>query len=194
MERIYRTQPTTFTLSVNGDVVNYPNIQEKIRNELLSLTKNHCSYCNVKLNKTAFTAHIEHFKPNFETQKLEEKRWENLFVSCGICNSNKGHRYPDFQPFKPDIESYEFLNYFEINSDNGDIEPKKGISDTDNQKAEYAINWFGLNMPERSEARIDAWNSYRPGTDIEKLDYPFFIRRKILLNKKAESLDFIRTH
>lgn len=63
---------------------NRPQFSQKQKIEILSKTNCKCAYCGIELYKTKF--HVEHLIP---LSKGGSNDMENLFPSCGSCNSVK---------------------------------------------------------------------------------------------------------
>ena len=75
-------------------------------------SKNKCYICE---SKSPTTIHIEHFKPHLQGKKIDLKfDWNNLFFSCGHCNTTKSNKFDDIlncTDLNDDVEnalSYEF--------------------------------------------------------------------------------------
>ncbi len=196
MERIYRTTPTAFSLNADGHIINYKVKKTLIRNELLRMSNDHCSYCNSFFaDLSNEDTDIEHFKPK-DSFPDENRKWTNLFVTCRGCNRIKSKYYPtNFEPLKPDTDEYDFDKWYEIDPKTDEIIPNKSLSDFDKMRADKTANEFlKLNRPGKVVARKREFELHKNATDLTRVGYPFFIRRKILLNKKAESLDFLRKY
>ena len=79
--------------------------QDSVKNALEEAQHYKCCYCESKYKKTSPGA-VEHFRPKgaVQQERCEKKeypgyywlayRWENLIVSCQLCNSGKGALFP----------------------------------------------------------------------------------------------------
>lgn len=67
-----------------------------LQNDLLTMTKNHCAFCDGFFEQSPVT--VEHFKPvsNFVQ---EAYAWENLFPCCYKCQQ-KNNKYIDLYPYR----------------------------------------------------------------------------------------------
>lgn len=176
-----RTLPKTIQFSGHFyKIQNFDNSFKIIRDELIKMTRNHCSYCNCLLRISEYTPEIEHFIPKVIRPSFD-KAWFNLFVSCPKCNKNKQKnvwKYPPIKPLKPDSKHYRFKDFFRIDFVDGTLIPL-------NPRAKITIDWFGLNDIERCEARLREFEIFNEKQDIEKIyhySYPFFIEAAIKTN------------
>ena len=83
---------------------------ENVKAELLKAQFNKCCYCESKIGSTS-PGDVEHYRPKAYSQQDREQPkiypgyywlvydWDNLFVSCGICNrSHKKNYFPLSNP------------------------------------------------------------------------------------------------
>jgi len=183
MREFTRTIPAKLTTPYRckvHQVVNYQNerTQHLLRDELCALTEQHCSYCDCLLHITEYTPHIEHFKPK-ATFNFLESIWENLYISCPLCNSNKGYKIPKIKPLRPDSVGYQFSKWFRINYQTGEILPKVfGLSQSENERAQATIDWLGLNKNGKPEARKKELMCYeRNGKrNVNNYSFRFYLR------------------
>ncbi len=181
MRGFVRTMPVNITFSGPFNKINnYQNIQQVIRIELMKLTDNHCSYCDTKLRLGDYTPEIEHFIPKAQRQSFENV-WLNLFITCPKCNKNKRDKYPKIKPLKPDSVEYQFDNWFVINFETGELEPKPNISEIKKSRVKETIKWFDFNNIERCIARLETLNDYKynfdPNKKLSDWSYRYFIER-----------------
>ncbi len=94
------------TLAVNAGLWGH----DEVRAELRVMQHSKCCYCEVHMD--AYTPrHVEHWRPKGGVKQTsgdpelkpgyywEAYEWENLFLSCVVCNSvNKGVRFPLQEP------------------------------------------------------------------------------------------------
>ncbi len=185
MRGFIRTLPTTLTFIGHFKKIKnytYPSVKQIIRDELMNQTDNHCSYCDCKLRIPEYTPEIEHFIPRAKRISLETA-WFNLFITCPKCNEKKRGYYPPIKPLKPDSIDFCFDNWFKINFETGELEPKPNISAKMKQRVEITIKWFDLNNEDRCFSRREELDNYkystRPNKNILDSSYPFFIERGI---------------
>ena len=156
MRKFERQKPksTTIEIDSHNKVKNYTHkrVQHELRKELLEQSKNHCMYCDNLFDYRLLTMcipQIEHFKPIRIDIGLKDD-WYNLFISCEKCNLSKHGKYNETnEPYKPDVENYQFEKYFQIDSETYEIKP---LNHNDKRAIE-TIKWLGLNGIERCAAR-----------------------------------------
>lgn len=157
------------------------NVDDLIVNYLAKATQSHCSFCDVdNINKGA-AATIEHFKPKSKYFRIAYQ-YNNLYNCCGECQK-KNNRY-EKRLLKPDLPSFEFDEYFEIELHTGKINPNPAKSIANREKAEVTIKLYRLNEGEKPNLRLKVLNNYidernnavDPSLiDINKFSYRFFI-------------------
>jgi len=112
-------------------------LKSKLKNELLKMTDNHCSYCNTILLPIEHCT-IDTFKPisKFPNLSLE---WTNLFIVCPLCNKNKHGKYCELKPLKPDSSNYNFDKWFKINFEEVKLQPIPKLSQKIKKRVEFTI-------------------------------------------------------
>jgi len=175
MRKFIRRTPTRFSLTTHCKVKDYDSVKNEIRKELLELSQNHCSYCDLFFSKellSGFTPHIEHFKPKSYNNLLEDN-WLNHFVSCQRCNASKKTYNNKTRPYNPAAVNYKFAEHFDFDYNTGEIKPfifnksKKEI-----ERAKETIHWLGLNKGERPNVRKSVLNQYieESKTEVQNID------------------------
>lgn len=155
----------------------YPNstgrpINEIILRELLSMTQNHCSYCDrfplYDADKT-----IDHFMPKRKFPMMAY-RWENLYLSCDNCQFQKGDDYDD-QLLKPDEMNYNFENYFLVDYFDFSLLINPLATRKNRNRARITIKLFNLNEDAHKIMRRNFFNSYNntTGPDINAFPYRY---------------------
>ncbi len=186
MEAFVRSKPTSFELDERGRVKNYSSRKDEIRDELMALTKGHCSYCDKRISRK--DSMIEHFRPKAENRFPElEMVWSNLFISCMSCNQTKGYKFPDLEPLKPDAEEYKsFEHWFFFDSTKNTIEPNLFLTENEKERVRKTIGWLELNHDERREAREEERYKMRNETNLEhkdKFSYRYMLRQRLSSRK-----------
>jgi uncharacterized protein (TIGR02646 family) len=142
--------------------------------ELSAMTRNHCSFCDAYPMGRRIPHTIEHFKPKSKFPR-EAYKWENLFLCCGLCQE-KGDQF-DKRLLKPDVKSYSFDKYFDINWTTGELLPNRDASENDRKRAEITIKLYRLNDNGKPDDRLEELEKYNKDTDIDEWPYRFFISR-----------------
>lgn len=135
---------------------------------LLRVQKCLCAYCQIRLD-SGIGSHIEHIWPKHaHTTKTFE--WPNLVLSCthskeisaaylsgGLsCGHSDGKRFwpaydPKFiSPTEPDCE-----RYFEYLATDGSVQPMRGLTATETERAHYTIDLLNLNCRRLRRLRKD---------------------------------------
>ncbi len=131
--------------------------RHEIRTALKEETFSKCMYCESKIKHVAYE-HIEHIKPKAIDKYPELTfEWENLGLSCPMCNNNKGDIYDEAVPFiNPYVDDpaahFIFVGHF--------IYHKPG-----NSRAELTEKQIDLNRPEIVERRKERIDSLRTLAD-----------------------------
>jgi len=179
MNRIIRICPSSVSVDKIGRISMYSTSKNQIRQELIKMSQQRCSYCDCILHISEYTPHIEHFKPKDKFPNLEAV-WHNLFASCPKCNEYKGggRKYPpQVKPLKPDTNEYDFDYWFEIKWETYEILPNS-LRDKDEQKrAEETIKWLGLNRDSRPISRGEIVEQFNGG-NYDDWSYKFMLERK----------------
>jgi uncharacterized protein (TIGR02646 family) len=117
------------------------------------MTQEHCAYCDCYPVEDATPGEIDHFQPKTSPQfYLQVCVWNNLFYACRKCNNNKGTQW-NINLLRPDMENYQFLDYFLYETDSGKIVPNPRASKKQQTRAETTIAIFGFNDPSRCQSR-----------------------------------------
>ena len=133
--------------------------------ELHSMQKELCAYCERKIKKEEKKYHVEHFRcrHHFPENQLE---WNNLFLSCNdkkTCGTHKDRskteKYDVNDLIKPDIETYNPEQYFTYIS-NGEIKVRLDLNNEDKRKANETIRVFNLNETALVNTRKTIFKSY----------------------------------
>ena len=150
------------------------------RNPLLQVTQNKCAYCESALMD--YEGHVDHFRPKSGARGMTGEYapnhywwlaydWNNLLVSCQVCNKHKRDIFPvetesKRAPIGATGEALFSENALIVDPgsedpsvhlgflDNGLIEPKS-------KKGECTIAVLGLNRDELVQKRLEAANSFR---------------------------------
>jgi len=85
-------------------------VNEILREFLVSITRNHCSFCDSYPLGTASRQTIEHFRPKSQYPLLAYT-WHNLFLCCDVCQNAKNEKF-DRKLLKPDKPDYCFENSY----------------------------------------------------------------------------------
>jgi uncharacterized protein (TIGR02646 family) len=145
---------------------------QAVRAELEKVSGVRCAFCDGFLRETSSST-VEHFRPKSKFPNLEIQ-WDNLFPCCSFCQSAKLDRFDELL-LKPDAAEYQFLNYFLCNYQTGDIEPNLTKDQYQQARADYTINLYKLNSPERCEARKRAKRKFDASCSLEDEQYRFFL-------------------
>jgi len=77
-----------YAANKDKDVWNSPKIKRPLKESLLQMSHNKCSYCECILAIESKDVTIDHFLPKVKyADKVVE--WENLFPACLRCNRKK---------------------------------------------------------------------------------------------------------
>jgi uncharacterized protein (TIGR02646 family) len=141
--------------------------------QLLIDSNNHCAFCDLRpLRQMGAT--IEHFNPK-SLFPLLAYFWYNLFPCCGNCQK-KGELFSELL-LKPDIEGFEFNDYFIYNYSTGELEANPSVSEQNQDCAEETRKLYRLNDFERPEERKQVLELYlklqQTGAILDKNDFSF---------------------
>jgi len=123
---------------------------ELIREGLLPMAHGKCFFCESILNRSSY-CEIEHFLPK-STFPESAFDWQNLQISCRICNNSKSATPGVSTPIRPDLEEVE--NYFWLNFE-GEIEPHPNLNSIDILRAQHTIKIYKLNRSALCEIRLE---------------------------------------
>ncbi|WP_421497821.1 hypothetical protein [Flavobacterium columnare] len=159
------------------------NWQGKRENLILNYlglsTEFHCSFCDIDDITVGSAATIEHFKPKHRFFKFSYQ-YSNLFNCCYECQK-KGGKY-DVLLLKPDLPTYQFEEYFEIDINTGKINPN-ALKPLNNQnRAKQTIKLYKLNNGDKPRLRKKALDLYIKNNgnninlaEINNYSFRFFI-------------------
>ncbi|MEW5818376.1 MAG: retron system putative HNH endonuclease, partial [Spirochaetota bacterium] len=124
----------------------------QVKNSLEAMFHSKCAYCESKITHVDY-GEIEHFRPKSLFPE-ETFNWNNLFLSCGICNGaqHKGDKFPGADQGGPlvnpcDDEPVEHLK-FVFDQQTG-LASVYGVTDRGSLTEEI----FGLNRVELRKYR-----------------------------------------
>ncbi len=158
--------------------------REDLDEILLSMTQYHCAYCDGYPMQRRIPMTIDHFRPKKEYPLLAYQ-WPNLFPCCGNCQKRN---YFDKKLLKPDQDSYNFDDYFEIDWVSGKLNPIEPDEDDPAAqaravRAELFIRSFKLNHFGRPKDRIEQLKAFENltleerTTEIDRYSYRFLLER-----------------
>jgi len=160
-----------------ADNFDWKGLYEPLLIDLSTLTKNHCSYCDLSgVRRGQSSPTIDHFKPKSKFPLLAYT-WDNLFLCCTECQKRIS-KFDDLL-LKPDSSDYTFDEYFIINTITGEIEPNKLKSKANQKRAKETIKIFKLNDFDRPKYRLEVWNNFQNYQNpvLDDFSYRFFIER-----------------
>jgi len=148
---------------------------EEILKKLSTLTKHHCSFCDAFPMGSRIRSTVEHFRPKSEFP-LEAYRWDNLFLCCDICQSEKLEKYDPIL-LKPDDKTYRFDLYFSIEPETGKLIPNPYKEFKIQSRAKKTIELYGFNNNGKPEDRLMELNKFERDSEpiIDEYPYRFFI-------------------
>jgi uncharacterized protein (TIGR02646 family) len=130
-------------------------VYKEIRDQLCSITKNHCSFCDDYPIGTQSKETIEHYFPK-EKYPLLSYDWENLFYCCDKCQS-EANKTLFQETLKPSDASYHFTKYFYFDLASGEIKVLENLeteSPIEFVRASAFLVRYGIcSNPKRNEAR-----------------------------------------
>ena len=150
----------------------WPEINNQALNRLLlpilrDISSKHCYYCDA-YPTGSYKEEIDHFKPKSNPLFYEDVcRWENLYLTCGHCNSHKKEQF-DEKLLRPDDLDYNFDDYFEHNSTNGFIDIKPDITKDKQNRAEVTRKILGFNEGDKPDDRIRFFRLWHTDPDREE--------------------------
>lgn len=187
--------------SPEGEII---NLRDRFLNKaLIQMTKNRCPFCDFfpLVDRAHFTEpfQIEHFFPKELDGDywLLAYQWENLFPICQKCNNEKGNKSVK-EVVKPDLPTYDFDSYFDLNS-NGNLETHRRKPSEVQRMADATIKAYNLNRGELKENRRKLLRRFELLYEnlrgelfdiypLEETPYQFFIKR--FLMSEFISMDF----
>lgn len=150
--------------------------KKELQEKLSAMTQYHCSFCDAYPMRGRLEPTIEHFKPK-TLFPLEAYKWENLFLSCRLCQG-KGDKF-DKRLLKPDEDDYSFDKYFDIDWVTGELIPNRDASPENRERAKITIELFRLNNNGKPDDRREELEKFEDmeTPDIDRFAYRFFIKR-----------------
>lgn len=105
---------------------------------LEDMTKCKCSYCETSLNEQGINKTVDHF--HYKDKYPDEVvKWDNLFLCCSQCNSNKGecdtYVEPFINPAEENPQDFIGVKFYRLKSKDNDK----------NSKGRYTIDHLDLN-------------------------------------------------
>lgn len=171
--------------------------------ELMRMTKNHCSYTDVIMRGRLGAVSIDQFLPKNKGGKNE---WQNLFVVSDAANIIKYDNYDELL-LRPDAPDYEFDKYFDLDFNEHLIIPSSNASKEYQKRAKITIDIFGLNRSllvrdrgfelqkflnvvntllhkrdviTNSYSSIEKFLANHPELDIDEYSYRFYLVRALM--------------
>jgi uncharacterized protein (TIGR02646 family) len=148
-------------------------VYDIVLNQLLHDSQNHCAFCDLRpLRQMGAT--VEHFKPK-SLHFLLAYVWHNLFPCCGNCQK-KGEEFSKLL-LKPDVEGFDFNDYFVYNYATGELEANPSLNLHNQDRALETCRLYQLNNFERPEERKQVLENYLKyidaGVSLDKNDFSF---------------------
>lgn len=129
-----------------------------IREHLAPMSHGKCFYCESTLERTS-RAEIEHHFPK-STAIDDAFTWENLSLSCSICNQSKSASPLGNILVRPDIDDPECFFWLSFE---GALEPHPLLDTENQQRAQQTIEVYQLNrwalcdIRSQCRSRIHRW-------------------------------------
>jgi len=117
-----------------------------------------------------------------ECLKTVSQVWTEDFVSAR--NGNPIYKFSwrdkdcyDESLLKPDVDDYQFDDYFIANYKTGELEPLPSAPDYSKYRAEITIRLYGLNIAARNKARIREMERFIRDSQafLDDYKYRFFL-------------------
>lgn len=90
MHRVELIQKGQYPPSASSSVYDDRYKMDDIKEKLMKIYHSKCAYCESLLEQL----HVEHFRPKRGGYYWLAYSWDNLLLSCPICNSRKGSSFP----------------------------------------------------------------------------------------------------
>ena len=120
---------------------------------LMSMTQDHCAFCDAYPCGGVSNNTIEHHKPKGDDRFTSEAyTWENLYYCCDYCQSAKSDKWEDGL-LRPDADDYLHQTYFEFDFTTGQIQPNPVATTEDQYRAKVTIRLYGLDHDVRRKNR-----------------------------------------
>lgn len=142
---------------------------------LIEMTSDHCSFCDGYPMRSFGGNSIEHFKPKSDSRYYRHAyEWENLFLSCYVCQGAKLEKF-DEALLRPDEIEYRFNQYFIVDLATGIINPNPASEESAQERAAITIKMYGLNHFDRPETRKQFFMQAFANTDAiaDYSTYPY---------------------
>lgn len=156
-----------------------------VKDALLKEANHKCMYCESDINEAAYY-HIEHYRPKSKYPS-QSFCWDNLGLSCQICNGNKSNTFdegnPFVNPYKDDPD--EFFAFCST----------MVMSLAGNKRAHLSESVLKLNRPELIEKRSERLKAIRGLAELYAQEQdPLFksIYRKQLEEEISETKPYSR--
>lgn len=149
---------------------------ERLNHRIQSLLKAQsdgcCSFCN---KRPVEVESVEHHAPKSRRPDLAYA-WSNLFYCCGKCQAQKKEHH-HAALLKPDVEGYQFGDYFIWRFKTGRIEANPRATPDKQRAAKVTICLYGLNDPDHCRIRVHNRNLWRKDKTepLGDFNYPAFV-------------------
>ena len=121
----------------------------QFRGDLRTVFSELCGYCE---EETA--GQVDHFRPVSKYPSLVYE-WSNWVFACPDCNNEKSNKWPPdgyIDPCASD-ESERPEQFFTFHTGTGELRPRPGLSDVQDQRARRMIGDIGLNASHHLKRR-----------------------------------------
>lgn len=123
------------------------------KEEFFKMTGGRCSFCTRRIMDFNSEMTVEHIQTKVSTpSKIFE--WNNLLCSCRTCNSKRNDEPYDKDKYLDPTKVEDISRYFEFKMD-GTINIAKGLTKSEEEKADYMIKLYKLNRPDLEDDRRD---------------------------------------
>ncbi len=133
---------------------------------LMSMSQDHCAFCDAFPCEGVSNNTIEHHKPKGDDRFTGEAyTWENLYYCCNYCQSAKLNQWDDGL-LRPDDDDYLHQTYFEFDYTTGQIQPNPVADVLDQYRAEVTICLYDLDHIERRRFRKLELRKWQNASDM----------------------------
>lgn len=123
------------------------------KEEFFKMTGGRCSFCTRRIMDFNSEMTVEHIQTKVSTpSKIFE--WNNLLCSCRTCNSKRNDEPYNKDKYLDPTKVEDISRYFEFKMD-GTINIAKGLTKSEEEKADYMIKLYKLNRPDLEDDRRD---------------------------------------
>lgn len=142
MVKVKRSFPEPASLAIEKEKSDGKYNKQDVIDRLVTDFNNKCYICELDELQDP---QVEHLKPHFDGKYIDRKfDWNNLFWSCGHCNSVKNQRKYDNHIIDCCVSDPEERIYFRLHNGNTEIEAKD-INDYDaRMTAELVTEVFNI--------------------------------------------------